>query len=201
MPVGHNSGQLTEDERKSLFFSHVRKRMAIDAKIKTLRTERKEDGAAAQSFGIVLKDMDFAIEAMQADDKAKISDRYLSHGEILNWLGLVTGFQADLLRDRAPALDRIENDGQVAGLAGKSEGQSGYPAKSDEDTAWRKGHREGQRIMRDNLKAAMDKKNAENKATVEGLKGDKPKPEPKKTGKVVPMRPKSTKPPTPPPAA
>lgn len=164
MPVGHNSGQLDENERKALFFDHVRKRMSIDAKIKALRTERKEAGAEAQSFGLVLQDMDFAIKAMEADDKTKISDRYLSHGEILGWLGLVAGFQADLLRDRAPAMERIENDGQIAGLAALKR-VSGYAPKSDEDQAWKRGHDTGQKIMRENLEAAMTKRNEEKKAT------------------------------------
>lgn len=170
MPVGHNSGLLDENERKALFFDYVRKRMAIDAKIKTLRTERKESGAEAQSHGVVLQDMDFAIKAMTTEDKSKISDRYLSHGEILGWLGMVQGFQADLLRDRAPAMERIETEGQIAGLAALKR-KSGYAPKSDEDITWERGYAAGQKIMRDNLQAAMTKRNEQKSAEVVKMTG------------------------------
>ncbi|MCM0752011.1 hypothetical protein DEA98_14165 [Brucella pseudogrignonensis] len=74
-------------------------------------------------------------------------------------MNVIPGFQSDLLRDRAPAIERIEGEGELAGLAGK-DADSGYDKGSDEDTAWLRGWDKGQKFMRDNLQAAMENKNA-----------------------------------------
>lgn len=157
--AGHNS-TLTENERKSLFFHHLRKRMAHNADIAELNAAKKADGKTAQADGIVLGDLDFAIKSLNADDKATVTDRYFAHGEVLSWLNLVPGFQSDLLRDRAPAIERIEGEGELAGLAGK-DAFSPYDNGSDEDKAWLRGWDKGQAIMRDNLQNAMEKINRE----------------------------------------
>lgn len=159
MNAGHNS-QLTENERKALFFHHLRKRMSHISKAAEINAAKKADGKVAQADGIVLGDMDYAIKAINADDKATVTDRYLAHGEVLSWLNLTPGFQSDLLRDRAPAIERIEGEGELAGLAGKDP-ESSYDKGSDEDQAWLRGWHRGQAIMRDNLKNAMEKINSE----------------------------------------
>ncbi len=158
--VGHNS-ELTENERKALFFHHLRKRMAHNHRLSEVKAEKKADGKLAQADEIVLGDLDYAIKAIDAEEKATITDRFFSHGEILSWLGLTPGFQADLLRDRAPALERIEKQGELAGLAA-TERESGYASGSDEDQTWLRGYDNGQQIMRDNLEAAMSKMNHAN---------------------------------------
>ena len=155
---GHNS-QLTENERKALFFHHLRKRMDHDRAIAELKAARKADGKLAQADEIALGDLDYAIKAIEADEKATVTDRFLAQGEILTWLGLAPGFQADLFRDRAPAMERIEGQGELAGLAAK-ERASGYEAGCDEDQAWLRGYDRGQAIVRDNFQAAMEKINA-----------------------------------------
>ncbi|MBX8812747.1 hypothetical protein HBA91_08920 [Ochrobactrum sp. MR34] len=157
--TGHNS-QLTENEEKAIFFNHMRKRMVHNAKLAEVNKAKKEDGKIAQSEGVVLGDLDFAIKALNADDKATVTDRYLNQGTILTWLNLVPGFQSDLLRDRAPAIERIEGEGELAGLAGKDP-KSPYDAGSDEDAAWLRGWDKGQKFMRDNLQSAMEKINSE----------------------------------------
>ncbi|MFC6487336.1 hypothetical protein [Nitratireductor sp. GCM10026969] len=156
--TGHNS-ELTENERKSLFFHHLRKRMEHNRRIDEAKAEKKADGKIAQADDVVLGDLDYAIKALNADDKATITERFIAEGEILSWLGLTPGFQTDLLRDRAPAIERIEKQGELAGLAAKDR-ESGYGPGSDEDQAWLRGYDNGQAIMRDNLEAAMTKKNA-----------------------------------------
>lgn len=157
--AGHNS-ELTENEEKALFFHHMRKRMAHNAKLAEVNKAKKEDGKIAQSQGVVLGDLDFAIKALNADDKATVTDRYLAHGTVLTWLNLVPGFQSDLLRDRAPAIERIEGEGELAGLAGKDP-KSPHDAGSNEDAVWLRGWDRGQAIMRDNLQSAMEKINSE----------------------------------------
>lgn len=158
-PTGHNS-KLTENERKALFFHHMRKRMAHNHDLAEINSVKKADGKTAQADGIVLGDLDYAIKALNADDKATVTDRYLSQGEVLTWLNLVPGFQTDLLRDRAPAIDRIEGEGELAGLAGKDP-KSPHEQGSNEDAAWLRGWDKGQAIMRDNLQSAMEKINAD----------------------------------------
>lgn len=155
---GHNSG-LTEDERKALFFHHLRKRMDCDDRLAEIRDERKAAGKTAQADGMVLGDLDYAIKALEADEKATITDRFMAQGEILAWLGLTPGFQTDMFRDRAPAVERIEKQGELAGLAAKDR-ESGYAQGCDEDQAWLRGYDNGQRIVRENLQAAMEKRNA-----------------------------------------
>lgn len=158
-PAGHNSQALTENERKSLFFHHMRKRLAHNTDIAELNALKKADGRTAQADGIILGDLDYAIKALNADDKVTVTDRYIAHGEVLSWLNLVPGFQTDLLRDRAPAIERIQGEGELAGLAGK-DALSPYDVGSNEDLAWLAGWSHGQAIMRDNLQNAMEKINA-----------------------------------------
>ncbi|NNV20561.1 hypothetical protein EHE22_09000 [Ochrobactrum pseudogrignonense] len=158
MNAGHNS-QLSETDKKALFFHHLRIRMGHDAKVKEANAEKKAAGKLAQADNVVLGDLDYAIKAIGAEDKGTVTDRFLAHGEVLSWLNVIPGFQSDLLRDRAPAIERIEGEGELAGLAGK-DADSGYDKGSDEDTAWLRGWDKGQKFMRDNLQAAMENKNA-----------------------------------------
>lgn len=159
MNAGHNS-ELTEAERKALFFHHLRKRMGHNGQLAQVNAAKKADGKLAQADEIVLGDLDYAIKAINADDKATVTDRFVAHGEVLSWLNVIPGFQSDLLRDRAPVIERIEGEGELAGLAGKDP-ESGYDKGSDEDTAWLKGWDKGQQFMRDNLVSAMEKRNSE----------------------------------------
>lgn len=64
------------------------------------------------------------------------------------------------MRDRAPAIERIEGEGELAGLAGKDP-KSPHDAGSNEDMVWLRGWDRGQAIMRDNLQSAMEKINSE----------------------------------------
>lgn len=171
---GDNSADMTENEEMALFFKHARKRMAIDAKIKILKDERKDAGKVAQIDGIKLKSLDYAIEALTADDKRKVSDRFHEHGKILGWLGyLPEGTQLDLLKDRLPAMEKIKMAGRSAGLLG-TDRVSGFQPASNEDNEWLAGYDEGQAIVRDNLKSAMEKANAKSKAgTTELLRTNK----------------------------
>lgn len=157
---GHNSGEFTEGERKALFFHHLRKRMAHNADLSKVNAAKKADGKTAQADGLVLGDIDYAIKALNADDKKTVTDRFVAEGEILAWLGLSTGFQSDMFRDRAPAVEKIQKAGELAGLAAL-ERSSGYGPGSDEDTNWLAGYDKGQAIVRDNLEAAMLKRNAD----------------------------------------
>lgn len=165
---GHNSKELTENERKSLFFHHLRKRMAHNADIAEANAAKKADGKIAQADEIVLGDLDYAIKAISADDKKTVTDRFVAEGEILSWLGLSSGFQSDMFRDRAPAVEKIERAGELAGLAALDR-TSGYATGSDEDTRWLAAYDKGQAVVRDNFEAAMLKKNAAKAASADEI--------------------------------
>ncbi|TPN90008.1 hypothetical protein [Mesorhizobium sp. B1-1-5] len=171
---GHNSKELTENERKSLFFHHLRKRMAHNANIAEAGAAKKADGKTAQADGLVLGDIDYAIKAIGADDKKTVTDRFVAEGEILSWLGLSSGFQSDMFRDRAPAVEKIERAGELAGLAALGR-TSGYATGSDEDTRWLDAYDRGQATVRDNFEAAMLKRNAAKDELIKGAdNGDDP---------------------------
>ena len=163
--IGDNS-KLTDEERRSLFIHHLKKRQAVEAKIKDLQAEKKDLGKEAQLDGFVIGDLDYALKALAAEDKKTITNTFLARGEILAWLNLTPGFQPDLFMDRAPAMEAIENKGFTAGLMAEQR-VSGYAPKSDEDKVWTKGYDAGQKHQQKALKEAMDKRNAEAKAKKE----------------------------------
>ncbi|TPN11693.1 hypothetical protein [Mesorhizobium sp. B2-1-2] len=144
-----------ENERKALFFHHARKRMAHDADLDQVKNDRKLDGKIAQADGFVLDDIDYAIKAMSAEDKSTISDSYVRHGEILEWLGMIPSFQPDMFRDRMPAVERREKQGELAGLANKPR-ESGFAKNSEDDQAWLRGFDRGQAIFNQNIGSALE---------------------------------------------
>lgn len=165
--IGHNSGELTEGERKALFFHHLRKRMVHNAAIKEAQDAKKDDGKLAQADHVVLGDLDYAIKAITADDKKTVTDRFVAEGEILTWLGLSAGFQSNMFRDRAPAMERIAKEGERAGYAA-TERESGYGPGSDEDNTWLNAYDAAQKQMAVDLEAAMLKRNAETDDLIKG---------------------------------
>lgn len=144
-----------ENERKSLFFHHLRKRISWNSDIKEAQDGKKLDGKLAQADGYVLDDLDKAIQAIEAEDKSKIVDSYIRHAEILEWLGLVPSFQPDMFRDRMPAVERREKQGELAGLANKPR-ESGFAKNSEDDQAWLRGFDRGQAIFNQNIGPAME---------------------------------------------
>lgn len=155
--IGHNSQ--TEDQKKFLFFTHMRKRMAHNSIIEGANALKKADAKTAKADGVEIGHLDFAIRALSAEDDKTISERFIAEGEILSWLEVIPGFQSDLLRDRAPAAEKTENNGYLAGLAGKAR-ESGFEAGSDENNLWLNGYDKGQKFMQEQLKKDMERRNA-----------------------------------------
>jgi hypothetical protein len=156
--VGHNSA-LTPAEEKALFFYHVRKDMATKAKLQELQAQRKQDRKLAQADNIALSRIDFAEKALDAEDKATITQKVNDQLKIMEWLNIIPSYNEDLFADRAPRDEKIEGQGEIAGLAGKDR-FSDYAPDSADDKAWKRGYDRGQAIMRDNLEAAMTKSNS-----------------------------------------
>lgn len=156
--AGHNS-ELTEAERKSLFFHHYQKIQAQDEIVKAAAAERKRLRKLARADGIVLSDMDFAMRCAETDDPSIVPDELRRQMEIASWFSLPVQYQPDLFVDRAPADERFEAEGYTAGMKGK-DANSGHSKGSKEDKAWLKGWEKGQAEMRDALASAMEKKKA-----------------------------------------
>lgn len=174
--IGDNSKILTDDEEKAHFFWHLRRDMATQAKIKALQDERKKDRKLAQSEDIALSRLDFAEKALAADDKTTIAQRVNDQMKIMGWLNIIPPPSNDLFADRAPKEEKIEGQGEIAGLAAGEgvERKSPYPPDSEDEKGWLRGWDRGQAIMRDNLESAMTKKNAKRTNEEPPADGDDP---------------------------
>lgn len=156
--IGDNSKELTESEEKALFFHHLRKDMSTKGKIKELQAQQKADRKLCQADGFALSRLDFAQKALGADDKSTITQKVEDQLKIMEWLNIIPAYNNDLFADRAPKEEKIEGQGQIAGLAGVDR-VSGYAAGSEEDKTWLRGYDQGVSIM-DHLKSARAKKDS-----------------------------------------
>lgn len=158
---GHNSGELTANERAALRMHHVRKLLDIGEKLKPIFEERKTARATAKADGFKLSEIDAAIRLATMDDTSIFVDEIkelIAIAQAFN--ALPPGEQGDLFPDRRPKDERCFDEGRVAGLAGKNP-EPPYGADSEQGQQWLSGWHEGQRIMREDLEAAMLKRNAE----------------------------------------
>lgn len=156
---GHNSA-LTPDQRSALRMHHVKRLLDIDAEMAPLRQRRKELRAEAKGDGFKLSEIDAAIRLATMEDTSIFVSEIKELIEIAKaFNALPPGEQGDLFPDRRPVDERCFDEGKVAGLAGKNP-EPPYGADSENGQAWMRGWHEGQRIMRDDLKAAMEKKMA-----------------------------------------
>lgn len=112
---GHNSGPLTDDERRALTLHHKRLYEAADSLVEKAKAERTAVADQAKSDlgkGALgdIKDM-----ITYGDDKKLRADldRRL---RLARWLGLPIGTQLDMID--VPVDDRAAADGKTAGMAG-----------------------------------------------------------------------------------
>jgi hypothetical protein len=155
--AGHNS-QLTEEERQALWAHHIRNRIGVHRENEALKAKEKALKADAKNDGISEKELKDFLDCMLTDDPQKKVDQFnmLKRNRIR--LGLIADDRkADLLADRVTNEQMIFAAGVEAGLAALDR-VSKYGAASPEDQAWLSGYDDGQRIARDNLQSAMEKK-------------------------------------------
>ncbi|ULJ73624.1 hypothetical protein [Rhizobium gallicum] len=153
--------KLTDQERQALWAHHVRKRLSVKTRRDELASEEKELKADAKNDGISEQEMKDFIDCMTTDDPQKKVDNFnmLKRNRIR--LGLITDDRkGDLLADRVTNEQMIYAAGVEAGLAGLDRVSKKYSAGSTEDKTWLSGWDEGQRIARENLQSAMEKRNA-----------------------------------------
>ena len=153
---GHNS--LTEQERQALWGHHVQKRVKIIRRLEEIKAEEKKLKADAKNDGISEKELKDFLDCMLTDDPQKKVDQFnmLKRNRIR--LGLIIDDRkADLLADRVTNEQMIFAAGVEAGLAALDR-VSRYSGGSSEDKTWLAGWDDGQRIARENLQRAMEKK-------------------------------------------
>lgn len=173
--AGHNS-QLTDEERQALWGYHVQKRVALRREGEAVKAREATAKKDSKNDGISEQEMKDFLDCMLSDDKQKKVDQFnmLKRNRIR--LGLIVDdSKGDLLADRVTTEQMIFAAGVEAGLAALDR-VSKYGAASSEDKTWLSGWDEGQRIARDNLQSAMEKRNAA-KTNEEPVSTDDPFPD------------------------
>ena len=184
--TGHNS-KITDDERKAIFFSHFRKIQAQKAVVDAANDELKKLRKSAKADQIKLSDMDFAMRAVKLEDDNIIPDEIKSQLEIMQWLGMPVGHQPDLFADRRPGEERAHAEGTAAGLkAGPRE--SPYGVESAMGQEWLRGYDAAQANMAEDMKSAMEKRNAESQNQVDVIKGSMPDADENDDDNIVQMK-------------
>jgi hypothetical protein len=161
--AGHNT-TLNDEERQALWSHHVRKKLSVHSRRKELAEEEKKLDADAKNDGISKAELKDFVEVMTSDNPQKKVDDFnmLKRNRIR--LGLITDDRnGDLLSDRVSTEQMIYAAGVEAGLAGLDRVSKKYGAGSSEDKTWLSGWDDGQRIARENLQSAMEKRNAARK--------------------------------------
>lgn len=161
MNAGHNSGDLTAGESRALMFHHFNAVEAQKTIVKEAQDALKKLRKTAKADGIVMADLDYMSRCAALDDPEIVPAEILRRAEIASWFALAVNFQPDMFEDRTPIEDRAFEEGKAAGLQGKNP-DAPYDAASKTGQGWLQGWHEGQRIMRDDLLTAMEKKNASN---------------------------------------
>jgi hypothetical protein len=160
--IGDNSKVLTDNEEKAHLFGCYRKDAALKAKIAALTKQRKEERKVYTTEGVASSKLDFLDKALNADDKTTVTQKVADQMKIMVWVNLIPPPSTDLFADRAPKIERIEGEGEIAGLAAIEgvERKSPYAPGSEDDKAWLRGWDRGQKIMQDDLQSAMTKINS-----------------------------------------
>lgn len=156
--AGHNS-ELTGAEQRALMFHHFNAIEAQKARVKEAQDALKKLRKTAKADGIVMADLDYMARCAALDDPGIVPAEILRRAEIASWFALPVNFQPDMFEDRTPLEERAFEEGKASGLLGKDP-QAPYDAASKAGQAWLQGWHEGQRIMREDLQSAMEKRNA-----------------------------------------
>ena len=169
--VGHNSGELTPAEGRALMFHHFRLIEAQKVVVKAAQDDLKKLRKTAKADGLVMADLDFMARCADLEDPTIAPAELKRRAEIASWFALPVNFQPDMFTDRMPLDDRAYEEGIAAGLQGKDP-VAPYDQASGTGQKWLQGWHEGQRQMRDDLLAAMEKRNAAKDELIKGPEGD-----------------------------
>ena len=161
--IGDNSEiTLTDEQQQALFVHH--KRLYVDslAKKKEADAAFKNTCKAAKSEGVSADMIKFALQ-LEGDEDGKLEQERIEKERIARWFGLNYGEQA-LLLDRTPGEDRAENEGFIAGSAGKSRNS---PYAGILESSWLSGWTRGQQSLMSGLSLFKSREDPEG----EGVEG------------------------------
>jgi len=163
MNAGHNSGELTAQERKALFMGHYRPIAAQLEIVKEAQGEYKRLRKLAKADKIALKNIDFALRCAEVEDENVIPAELRERAEIAAWFALPVDYQPDMFGDfgAEPGEDRARREGRAAGASGK--GGNPYDENSELGKAWAEEWQKEQKAAAVALQAAMEKRNAAKK--------------------------------------
>lgn len=168
--IGHNH-QLTDGQRQALYLHHLRliqgQRARVDAEKKVEKTLRKD----ARNDGIVMKEVDFGMLCRATEDETILPNEQIRRNEIMRWLGMPIGSQAEFNFKKDTMKDRARREGAAAGW-GALPRTPPYDAGTTEEQEWLKAYDGAQAQAADDLKTAMQKKNAERLAAARRSKSN-----------------------------
>jgi len=158
--------ELTPEEREALFFHHLNPIVAQAAAVQREREELNRLRKLAKADGFKLALIDEAMRMNDIEDDSIIVDEMKEWMQIAAWMGLPVGQQIDLFSepDRTPLTDAAFAAGRTAGLLARDP-KPPHEESTEAGQAWMRGWHEGQRMMGEDLKSAMEKKNAEKSAS------------------------------------
>lgn len=167
--AGHNSGsgELTPAESRALHYHHFNLIEAQKAIVKGAQDALKKLRKTAKADGLVMADLDYMARCANLEDPNIAPDEIRRRAEIASWFALPVNFQPDMFTDRMPLDERAYEEGLAAGLQGKDP-TAPYDQGSGTGQKWLQGWHEGQRIMREDLLTAMQKKNSSKDELLKG---------------------------------
>ncbi len=157
--IGHNGGELTDDQLQALTRQHAQKRTRLlDAEKKAKAERMNFDKLIKSELGPKgLANIKLLELLSTPEGEAEVVAEMERQVRIARWAGLVIGTQGDLFgTDRRTAEEKAAEAGKRAGLSGES-GQppSGYSGEAH--NAWMDGWREGQAVLASGfMKGASD---------------------------------------------
>jgi len=156
--IGHNS-DLTEDQRKALFFHHLGTIASKKEKAASASGELRAAYKAAKADSFTKKDIDFAL-SLEKDEDEKMVEQRKREIEIAAWCGHPIGTQADLFDgvDRTPIVERAAAEGRKAGAEGQSSSANPYDGEAGQ--VWMREWHAGQKDLHDAFLALNRNKDA-----------------------------------------
>ncbi len=154
--IGDNSGALTPEEKRALFFDHFNKILRQAGIAKAAREQLGRLRKAAKDDGIKLKNMDFALRCNELEDDGIVIDEFKAIAQVMKWMGLPVNFQAEMFEDLAPLDERAYDAGAVASAKGQP-GRSPHAPGSEPDQAWLMGFHDDGKNRLEFLSEALKK--------------------------------------------
>lgn len=146
--IGDNSGELSDQDRKVLFFINRRQylealaaKKAADAKMKLIGKAIKADLGEHGMLQIKAYE-----KAQTAEGKAELQAQQEAERQAMAWAGIPINTQLDIFTDRMPVVERAARDGEEAGLRGDTLSNP-FAAESPEGQAYAEAWHRGQSAL------------------------------------------------------